>query len=159
MQNKPFKQYFFLSIIFFSSCLFSQSRKLNLIILNDQEISKSIFDFKITAINNNSLNESITGKYIPGDLIIESKDFDRLLSSDNKDFEMSFTAISTVNPDLVKEFKYSIMIPKIYLNYDYLIINIFNMYNKNSRKKYSKLIKNNKEYYVVIETPNSMKFD
>jgi len=33
------------------------------------------------------------------------------------------------------------------------------MYNKNSRKKYSKLIKNNKEYYVVIETPNSMKFD
>jgi len=72
---------------------------------------------------------------------------------------MSFTAISTVNPNLVKGINYNMVIPKTYLNYDYLIINVFNMYDKISKKKYNKLIKNNKEYYVVIETPGSMKFD
>lgn len=74
------------------------------------------------------------GNYIPGDLILESKDFDKLLSSNAKDFEVSFTLISTVSQDLVKEFKYNIVVPKIYLNNDYLIIKIFNMYDKVSKK-------------------------
>ncbi|GEM_PF-4011154 len=30
---------------------------------------------------------------------------------------------------------------------------------KKYKKKYSKLIKNNKEYYVVIKTPNYLIFD
>jgi len=158
MQDKFLKQAFLLSFLLFANYFFSQTKKLNLIIVNDREISKSVYDFKITPTNG-SLKESITGKYIPGDLILDSKDFDKLLSIDTKDFEVSFTTISTVNKDLVKDFKYVVTIPKVYFNSEYLIVNIFNMYNKISQKKYSKLIKNNKEYYVVIETPNSMKFD
>jgi hypothetical protein len=130
-----------------------------LIILNDREISKSIYDFKIRPIDDNSLNEPIQGKYIPGDLTLESDDFNKLESSNTKDFEISFSAILTVNQDLVKELKYNITIPKDYLNKEYFIINIFNIYNKISKKRFQKLIKNSKEYYVVIETQNSMKFD
>ncbi|GEN70168.1 hypothetical protein [Chryseobacterium lathyri] len=130
-----------------------------MIILNDREISKSIYDFKIRPIDDNSLNEPIQGKYIPGDLTLESDDFNKLESSNTKDFEISFSAILTVNQDLVKELKYNITIPKDYLNKEYFIINIFNIYNKISKKRFQKLIKNSKEYYVVIETQNSMKFD
>lgn len=158
MQDKFLKQAFLLLFSLFANYFFSQTKKLNLIIVNDREISKSIYDFKITSLSSSS-NESITGKYITGDLLIDCKDFDKLLSSNTKDFEISFTVISTVNKDLVKDFKYTMTIPKAYFNSDYLIINIFNMYNKISKKKYSKLIKNNKDYYIVIETPNSMKFD
>ncbi len=159
MQNKHLKQYFLLSFLIFSGCFFSQTKKINLIILNDREISKSIYDFKIRPIDDNSLNEPIQGKYIPGDLTLESDDFNKLESSNTKDFEISFSAILTVNQDLVKELKYNITIPKDYLNKEYFIINIFNIYNKISKKRFQKLIKNSKEYYVVIETQNSMKFD
>lgn len=158
MQDKFLKQVLLLSFLLFANYFFSQSKKLNLIIVNDQEVSKSIYDFTITPLNS-SLNESITGRYIPGDLILDSKDFDRLLSSNTKDFKISFTIISSVNKDLVKDFKYTITIPKVYLNSEYFIVNIFNMYNKISKKKYSKLIKSDKEYYIIVETPNSMKFD
>ncbi|WP_261511753.1 hypothetical protein [Chryseobacterium paludis] len=159
MENKFLKQYFLLSFLLFSTLFLSQTKKINLIILNDREISRSIYDVTLKPITDDSLANPIIGKYVPGDLVLESKDFDKLLSSNNKDFEMSFTAISTVNPNLVKEINYNIVMPKIYLNYEYLIINVFNMYDKVSKKKYNKLIKNNKEYYVVIETPGSMKFD
>ncbi|WP_294314796.1 hypothetical protein [uncultured Chryseobacterium sp.] len=158
MQDKFSKQIILLSFLLFANYFFSQNRKLNLIIVNDREISKSIYDFKITPFNS-SLDEAITGKYIPGELILDSKDFDRLLSSNTKDFKISFTIISTVNKDLVKDFKYAITIPKVYLNSEYLIVNIFNIYNKISKRKYSKLIKSDKDYYIIIETPNSMKFD
>jgi len=159
MQNRQLKQYFLLSFLVFPIYFFSQTKKINLIILNDQEVSKSIYDFKITPINNSSFNESIKGKYIPGDLLLESEDFNKLELVNTNDLEISFTVISTVNQDLVKEIKYNMIIPKIYLNKEYLVINIFNMYNKTSKKRFQKLIKNGKEYYVVIEVPNSMKFD
>lgn len=159
MGNKSFTQYLLLIIIFISSNLFSQTKNINLIILNDRNISKSVFNFKITPLNYNSLEESVSGSYIPGNLVLESKDFDKLMNSNFENFEISFTQILTVNPDLVKELKYKVKIPKYYLNYEYLIVNIFNMYDKTSKKKYNKLIKNNKEYYIVVENPNSMKFD
>ena len=159
MGNNFLKQYFLLSLLLSSTLFLSQTKRINLIILNDREISKSIYDVTLKPINDDSLVSPIIGKYVPGDLVLESKDFDKLLFSNIKDFEMSFTAISTVNPNLVKQTNYKVIIPKIYLNDEYLILNIFNMYNKVSKKKYHKLINNDKEYYVIIESPNSMKFN
>jgi len=159
MGNKFLKQYFLLSLLLSSTLFLSQTKRINLIILNDREISKSIYDVTLKPINDDSVVSPIIGKYVPGDLVLESKDFDKLLFSNSKDFEMSFTAISTVNPNLVKQTNYKVIIPKIYLNDEYLILNIFNMYNKVSKKKYHKLINNDKEYYVIIESPNSMKFN
>lgn len=159
MGNKFLKQYFLLSLLLSSTLFLSQTKRINLIILNDREISKNIYDVTLKPINDDSVVSPIIGKYVPGDLVLESKDFDKLLFSNSKDFEMSFTAISTVNPNLVKQTNYKVIIPKIYLNDEYLILNIFNMYNKVSKKKYHKLINNDKEYYVIIESPNSMKFN
>lgn len=123
----------------------------------DEKISKSIYDF---TINDPTIaGKMIVGKYTPGNLTFETSDYNKFIKNDIKNYKISFNAIETITKDLVSEKSYDMEIPSFFLNQEYVIIYIFKMNNKTYKKKYSKLIKDNKEYYVIIETPNSMKFN
>lgn len=128
-----------------------------MIILIDGEISKSIYDFTIS--DSKTTEKKILGEYLPGDLIFEMQDYNGFIKNNADNYKISFNTILTINKNLVSKKSYNMEIPKFFLNQKYIIINIFNMDNKIFRKKYHKLIKDSKEYYVIIESPNSMKFD
>ncbi|MCS3530754.1 hypothetical protein [Chryseobacterium sp. JUb7] len=142
-------------IIFFTFIAFlynAQIRKSNLLIMIDEKPCLIVNNLQLES----QTMKSINANYVVGTIDISENDYTRLLTDQSMSFNLNFESI-LANHSLSS--KYEVTIPKIYLNQKYIIINIFNMNIKNYRKKYSELIKNNKEYYVVIETPNSMKFD
>ena len=100
--------------------------------------------------------KAMTANYIVGTVDFTENNYERFINDKSSEFNFNF---ETILPKHNFPVNYLITIPKDFLKHEYVIINIFNMDNRTYKKKYSKLIKNNKEYYVIIETPNSMKFD
>ncbi|MDF2932637.1 MAG: hypothetical protein K0R36_1968 [Chryseobacterium sp.] len=156
MANKILKKYIYLGLFFLTNYVFSQNQKINMIILIDERICTSIYDFRISDPKTNV--EIITGKYLPGDLIFDLKNYNELKKYDVIDYKISFDAILNIDKDIVSKRSFNLEIPKFFLYKDYIIVNIFNLNKKVYKKKYSKLAKN-KEYYVIVETPDAMKFD
>lgn len=152
MQNKILKRSIILVFIFIFFLFQSQLKKVNVLIMIDEKPSLINENLQI----NSKSMDIITANYIVGTIDFSEDNYTRLLNDKSSYFNLNFEAIVPKN---VSALKYSIAIPKDFLYQKYIIINIFNMDNKIYKRKYSKLIKNNKEYYVVIETPNSMKFD
>ncbi|MCA6066192.1 hypothetical protein JI747_003310 [Chryseobacterium sp. RG1] len=157
MENKILKKYIFLLCLFFSSSFFSQNESINMIILIDGEINKSIYDFTIS--DSKITEKKILGEYVPGNLNFEMQDYSGFIKNSTDNYKISFNTILTINKNLVSKKSYNMEIPKFFLNQNYIIINIFNKDSKIYKKRYSGVNKNNKEYYIVIETPSSMKFD
>jgi hypothetical protein len=152
MQDKMIKKSATLILIFLLILFKAQSKKINILIMIDEKPSLITENLQLSS---KSL-EPIKANYIVGTVDLTEENYTKLFNDKAADFNLSF---NTILPKRTFASNYSIIIPKNFLKQEYIIINIFNMDNKIYKRKYSKLIKNIKEYYVVIETPNSMKFD
>lgn len=100
--------------------------------------------------------KNINADYNVGTIDISENNYSTIISDKSSSLNLTFEAI--LQSHAVSS-KYSINIPKLFLTQKYIIINIFNKNSKTFKKRYSKKDQINKEYYVVIETPSSMKFD
>ncbi|WP_148043460.1 MULTISPECIES: hypothetical protein [unclassified Chryseobacterium] len=118
----------------------------------DEKPSLTISDFYISSQS----EEKIKAKYTVGGIDLNDETYTKLLNNQSQNLNLNFEAIL---PNKTFATKYVIEIPKSFFSQDYLIVNIFNLDNKKYKNKYSNLIKDNKKYYVVIETPSSMKFN
>ncbi|MCU7613910.1 hypothetical protein N0B16_05625 [Chryseobacterium sp. GMJ5] len=152
MENNKFNKIFIVAFILMQSLFYAQCKKANLLIMIDENPSLTISDFYIGS----SLEENIKVKYSVGSIDLNDDIYTKLMNNQSENINLSFEAILPNKPFASK---YIVSVPKTFFNQDYIIVNIFNLYHKKYRKKYLKLVKNNKEYYVVLETPNSMKFD
>jgi len=151
MQNKTLKKILNLICVFMLTSYYTQCKKLNLLIMIDDEPSLTISNFHI------NLPQSIEKKvykYVVGTIELDDVFYKNLSSVTSENINVDFGAIIT---DKVSVSKYSINIPKVYFNQEYIIINIFNLDKKKYKKRFSKFSKND-EYYVIIKSPASMKF-
>ncbi|ROI06327.1 hypothetical protein EGI16_00015 [Chryseobacterium sp. G0240] len=148
MRNKIFT----IAFILVFSVFYTQCKKANLLIMIDEKPSLTISDFYISSQS----EEKIKAKYTVGGIDLNDETYTKLLNNQSQNLNLNFEAIL---PNKTFATKYVIEIPKSFFSQDYLIVNIFNLDNKKYKNKYSNLIKDNKKYYVVIETPSSMKFN
>lgn len=142
-------------VILCSFVIFScnaQLKKINFLIMIDEKPSLIVSNLQIESQSMKTINAN----YNVGTIDISEDHYSILISDESPSLNLTFEAILPNHPI---SSKYLVNIPKLFFNQKYVIINIFNMDNKEYRKKYFKLMKFKKDYYVVIETPNSMKFD
>ncbi|WP_300354708.1 hypothetical protein [Chryseobacterium sp.] len=100
---------------------------------------------------------SIEAKYIVGTIDLSEENYSKFINDESLDFQISF---ETILPKFSTAKKYLVSIPKIFLNQEYIIINIFNKDSKLYKKRFGGVNKKNrKEYYIVMSTRNAMKFD
>jgi hypothetical protein len=151
MENKILK-YFFLLCLFFSSYVLSQTKKINFLIMVDEKPCLMVNDMHL---NSPSMG-SIDINYTVGTIDLSDDNYYKFTNDKSLNFTVSF---ETFLPKSALIQKYLFSVPKEFLNQKYIIINIFNKDNEIYKKRYSKADKHNKEYYVVISSPNSMKFD
>ena len=153
MENKFLKKYFLLSFVLFSSSFFSQTKKINFLIMIDEQPCLSTYDMRLISPSMGSVDVN----YIVGTIDLSDDNYDKLSNDQSSNFDVSFETL--LSKSLFSQ-KYLISVPKIFLKQAYIIINIFNKDNKVYKKRYSGVNKNDKkEYYVVIKTPSAMKFD
>jgi hypothetical protein len=153
METKIYKKTSTLICLFLLVIYHAQCKRLNILIMIDEKPCLTVNNFSINIPPSIEKNKF---KYIVGSVDVNDNFYLGLLNSSSQNVNINFGAII---PDKVFISKYSISIPKIYLSEEYIIISIYNLDNKKYRNKYTKLVKDSKEYYVVIKTPNSMKFD
>lgn len=151
MQNKILKKTLNLICAFMLTSYYAQCKKLNLLIMIDDEPSLTVSNFHI---NLPQLTEKKIYKYVVGTVQIDDNFHQDLSSISSENINVDFGAII---PNRVSVSRYSINIPKVYFNQEYIIINIFNLDKKKYKKRFSKFSKND-EYYVIIKSPESMKF-
>jgi len=130
----------------------AQLKKINFLIMIDEKPCLVVSDLQIGLESMKIINAD----YNVGTIDIPESNYSTIISDESASLNLTF---ETILPNHTVSSKYSVNIPKSFFNQKYIIINIFNMDNKEYRKKYFKLMKLKKEYYVVAETPNSMKFD
>lgn len=151
MQDNILKKGLTLICVFTLTVFYSQCKRLNILIMIDEEPCLTVNNFYINippSIEKNEFN------YIVGSVDINSNFSTNLFNTPSQNVNIGFEAII---PDKVFNMKYLIHVPKVYLNQEYIIINIFNLDKKKYRKRFSK-IADNDEYYVIIKSPYSMKF-
>jgi hypothetical protein len=140
-----------LLLILYSLNVFSQNKRLNFIILIDNEIPKTnIVEGRfIVKDSMGTRKDSINFKYQVGGLIIDSSDYKKLLPQNLKSKVVIKFDYSTL-PDLaVNEYKYEI--PSEWLNEVYMIVRVYNYSNEESRRKYYFRKKNG--YKIIFESP------
>ncbi|MBW7674749.1 hypothetical protein [Chryseobacterium chendengshani] len=130
----------------------AQLKKINFLIMIDEKPCLIVSNLQIESQSMKSINAN----YNVGAIDISEDNYSTMIDDKSSSFNLTFEAILSKNTYLSI---YSIIIPKFFFNQKYIIVNIFNMDNKIYRKKYSKLMKDKSKYYVVIETPNSMRFN
>jgi hypothetical protein len=151
MRNSILNKIFAIVFILTFSVFYAQCKKANLLIMIDEKPSLTINNFYIDSQS----EKDIRVKYSVGGIDLNDDIYTKLLNDQSQNLKLNFEAIL---PNKTFAAKYVIEIPNFFLNQDYIIINIFNLDNKKYKKKYLKMALNNKDYYVVIETPSSMKF-
>ncbi len=152
MQNSIVKKVLILACSFILTTYYSQCKKLNILIMIDEEPCLTVNNFYI---NIPPSTEKIEFKYTVGSVDISDNFYTSLLNTSSQNINIGFEAII---PNKVFVSKYLVNLPKVYLNQEYVIINIFNLDKKKYRKRFSKIAKNDK-YYVIIKSPSSMRFD
>lgn len=150
MENKFLTKYLFILCLFLSSYFFSQTKKINFLIMIDEKPCLVVNNLQFLS----SFGETIDGDYNVGTIDLSDENYNKLINEHSVNFDISF---ETLLPKSLLVQKYTFSLPKVFFNQKYIIVNIFSKANKAYKKRY--LEKNNQEYYVVIETPNSMKFD
>ncbi|KFF15507.1 hypothetical protein [Chryseobacterium sp. JM1] len=93
--------------------------------------------------------------YIVGTIDLSDENYNKLANDKSLNFDISF---ETFLPKLPLAQKYVFSLPKEFLNQKYIIVNIFNKGSKIYKKRYSEGDRN-KEYYVVITSPDFSKLD
>ncbi|MFL9835742.1 hypothetical protein [Chryseobacterium terrae] len=136
-------------IIFYCN---AQIKKINFLIMIDEKPSLIVSNLQIESQSMKTINAN----YNVGTIDISEDYYSTLISDESPSLNLTFEAIL---PNRAISSKYLVNIPKLFFNQKYIIINIFNKNSKTFKKRYSKKDQINKEYYVVIETPSSMKFD
>lgn len=152
MENKICKKYFFLLFLLFSSCFFSQIKKINFLIMFDE---KPLLKAYSVSLRSPSIGV-IEADYIVGSIDLSNDYYNKIINDNSPDLDVQFEAFLPKSP-LSK--KYIFSLPKEFLNQKYIIVNIFNKGSKVYQKRYSKASKNSKDYYVVITSPDFSKFD
>ncbi|MBP1165651.1 MULTISPECIES: hypothetical protein [unclassified Chryseobacterium] len=152
MQNKFFKKYTLLLFIFFSSYFFSQIKKINFLIMIDEKPCLIVNDLRLSSSSVGLLDAN----YIVGTINLSDENYNKLINDKSSNFDVNF---ETILPKLPLAQKYIFSLPKEFLNQKYIIINIFNKSSKIYKKRYSGGNKNNKEYYVVITSPDFSKLE
>jgi hypothetical protein len=150
MQNKSLKNMWSIIFVFMLTSYSAQCKKMNLLIMIDEEPSLSVSNFYIDVPQ----SEGKIYNYVVGTVELDDIFYDNLSNIESENINISFGAII---PDRVSVSKYSVNLPKVYLYQDYVIINIFNLDKKKYKKRFSKISKN-EDYYVIIKSPASMKF-
>lgn len=117
----------------------------------DEKPALIIDDFYILS----SFKKNIKAKYSVGTINFDDENYNKLLNDKSQNITLNFGALL---PSKTFTSKYVVEIPKSFLNQDYTIVNIFNMDNKKYRKKYLKIMQKKRDYYIIVETPISMKF-
>jgi len=153
MGNKIYKKILTLVCFFILITCNAQCKRFNIIVMIDEQPCLTIHDFYINIPPSMEKNEF---KYVVGSVDVSDNFYANLLNTSSQNINIGFGAVI---PNKVFASKYIINFPKSYLYHEYIIINIYNMDNKKYRRKYSNIVKGNKEYYVVIKTPNLLKFD
>lgn len=151
MQNNISGKILTIIFVLTFSIFSSQCKKVNLLIMIDEKPALVVNDFYILS----SFEESMKVKYSVGTINLDDENYTKLLNDKSQNITLNFESLLAS-----KTFasKYAVEIPKSFLNQDYIIVNIFNMDNKKYKKKYLKTMQEKKDYYIVVETPNSMKF-
>lgn len=153
MENKIYKKILTLICFFILITFNAQCKRFNIIVMIDEQPCLTVNDFYINIPPSMENNEF---KYVVGSVDVSDNFYANLLNTSSQNINIGFRAVI---PNKVFASKYIINFPKSYLYHEYIIINIYNMNNKKYRRKYLNLVKDNKEYYVVIKTPNLLKFD
>lgn len=130
----------------------AQLKKINFLIMIDEKPCLIVSNLQLASQSMKNINAD----YNVGTIDISENNYSTIISDKSSSLNLTFEAI--LQSHAVSS-KYSINIPKLFLTQKYIIINIFNKNSKTFKKRYSKKDQINKEYYVVIETPSSMKFD
>ncbi|PZU82742.1 MAG: hypothetical protein DI529_13760 [Chryseobacterium sp.] len=153
--NKKIEVLMFLILISIPNLFLSQSKRINMIILVDQEICISVNEFKINTL------KPIIAKYRVGNLDLSNSEYEYILNDKEENIDVDITnSVLNKNKIYFENLHYKFILPKVYLKQEYIIINIYSKGNKFYKKRYSGVSKQDrKEYYIVIEGPNSMKFD
>lgn len=150
MENKILK-YSFLICLFFSSYFLSQTKKINFLIMIDEKPCLIVNDLLISSPSIGLLDVN----YIVGTIDLSDENYNKLANDKSLNFNISF---ETFLPKFPLAQKYVFSLPKEFLNQKYIIVNIFNKGSKIYRKRYSGGNKN-KEYYIVITSPDFSKLD
>lgn len=153
METKIYNKALPLICIFLITIYHAQCKRFNILIMIDEQPCLTVGNFYIDIPSSTERKEF---KYIVGSVDVNEDFYADLLRSSSQNVNINFEAII---PDKAFTSKYTINLPKTFLYHEYIIINIYNLDKKKYRRKYAKLIKDSKEYYVVIKTPHTMKFD
>lgn len=116
---------FFVLFIIISVISYSQNNQLNVnfcITINDNLIISST-QRSFLIINNKNKIDTIECKYIPGELIIYDKE--KILNCDNKIFLIFWYSETTKYE--TKNYFYKIEINKLFFNYHFIILRIYNL--------------------------------
>lgn len=153
MKNKFLKKYFLVLFMILSSCFFSQTKKINFLIMIDDQPCLRTYNVRLISPSLGSIDVD----YVVGTIDLSDENYNKLVNNNSLNFDVSFETFLSKS---VFSQKYLISIPKEFLNQKYIIINIFNKGNKIYKKRYSGVNKENrKEYYAIIIGPNFSKFD
>ncbi|MCI3937851.1 hypothetical protein MQX03_11615 [Chryseobacterium aahli] len=153
MQNKIKLRILLLIIIFLPNMVMSQDKRINMIVIIDNEICISVEEFKINTL------KPIIAKYSVGNLNLSYSEYDQILNNKEENVNIDITnSILSKNKSYFIKANYKLNLPKVYLKQEYIIINIYSLSKKENRRKFSKIAKD-KEYYVTIKSTFSMKFE
>ncbi|PKP23898.1 MAG: hypothetical protein CVU03_14185 [Bacteroidetes bacterium HGW-Bacteroidetes-2] len=146
-----YNNFFIIVALLLFGFVHSQEKNVNWSILIDGKM-ENLFNSKIVAEYDNGNIDTYPVKLIPGELIILSNDYSKILKAGNiKKIVLKFE-FAKVCKD-IKYYDYEIPIFNSWLSQSYFVLNIYNLDLKSNRKLYTPLP--NKNYNYQYEFPNS----
>lgn len=121
-----------------SFCQAQENESLNFIILIDEEIPIATISSGHFILKNEFSSDTLSFQHRVGRVLMKSEDLNRLFVTDKSTtIEMSFSYLHHSKPCHNSLYQYNIKLLRENINKDYIILKIYNYYNKYIRKKYS----------------------
>lgn len=121
-----------------SFCQMHEYERLNFILLIDEEIPVATISDGYFVLKNEFSTDTFSFQYRVGRIIMKSENLNKLFIADKKTtIEMFFSYLNYIKPGITSLHQYNIKLLRQNINKEYMILNIYNYYNKYSRRKYS----------------------
>jgi hypothetical protein len=105
-----------------------------IIVIDDKVVVGSSQSFQFIVNGNKNKNRFFEADYIPGKLSLDKVDFEKLLSSQVKSFFLAFDYNEFYKGEQIIH-NYKIELDKIWLQYDFIILKVYNL----DKRKYQEI--------------------
>ncbi len=126
-------------------------KEINFVISIDSEIAISIANPKISIKDNNQV-EQIAISYIPGELIMDNADFNRIMQSQKNQLILTFDYYEN-SRERQKVYSYEIVLERVWFEQSFRVLRIYNLDKKVNSKIFYPL--EGKEYTYEIDLPSN----